>query len=84
MHIAEQNLLNFRQFDILLITALTLHAGRDTTNDNNGISLLDLVGQVGEVSELTLTDVATQHSEVAVATLVLNHNVILFTLFDIE
>ena len=76
MHSLDKQLLYNRQFDILLITTLTFHAGRDTTDDDDGVGHLHLVGQISEVSQLTLADITAQHGEIAVATTIFNYYVI--------
>ena len=77
-------MLQFRQFDGLLIAALTLHTGRDTADNNNGIGRLYLVGKVGEVGQLTLADVAAQHGELPITATILDDHVIVLTLLNVE
>ena len=76
MHSLHQHLLNLGQFDVLLVTTLAFHAGRDTTDNDDSVSTFHLVGQIGEVSQLTLTDVATQHGKLTIAMLVVDDNVV--------
>ncbi len=76
MHGFYEQLLNDRQFNGLLVAALTLHTCRDATDDDDGIGALHLIGQFCEVDELALADVAAQHGELSAVVAVLYADVV--------
>ena len=84
MHGAYQHLLHLGQFDVLLVATFSLHACRDTTDDDDGVGHAHLLGQVGEVSQSALADITTQHGEVACAATIFYHDVISLALLYIK
>ena len=76
MHGLDKTLLYGRQFDVSLVTAFTFHTGRDTTDDDDGIHVLHLVGKFSELDEFALADVTTQHGKVTITMLVFNHDIV--------
>ena len=84
MHGTYQHLLHLGQFDVLLVATFSLHACRDTTDDDDGVGHAHLLGQVGEVSQSAFADITTQHGEVACAATIFYHDVISLALLYIE
>ena len=84
MHSTHQTLLHLGQLDVGFVATLALHLGRDAANHDDGIGLTHLVGKVGEVGQIALADVATQHSEVAVAFFVFYDHIVGLSLFHVK
>ena len=76
MHRTNETLLNSWKLDVLLVATFTFHTGRDTTDDDDGIHVGNFLGEVVKLDELAFADVTTQHREVTIAVLVLNHDVV--------
>ena len=76
MHRLHEQLLHHWQVDGLLVATLAFHTGRDTADDDDGISHADFLCQIGEVGEFALADVTTEHGELSVATTVFDHHII--------
>ena len=76
MHSLDEVLLHGGQLDGLLVAAFAFHTGGDTTDDDDGVGTLHLIGQVSEVDEFAFADVATQHGELSVVVAVLDADVV--------
>ena len=76
MHGLDEALLHHGQLNVLLVAAFALHLCRDTADDDDGISILHLLGQFGELGQVALADVGAEHGEVAVAAAILDGEVV--------
>ena len=84
MHSLEEALLNHWKLDVGLIATLAFHLCRDTTDDDDHVSVLDLCNDVREVIELTLADIGIEHSEWAIATAVDDLHVVGLAILYVE
>ena len=84
MHSGKQHLLNLGQFDGLLVATFALHTCRDSTDNDDSVCLFHLVGKIGEVGQLSLTDVATKHGELSVAATIFNLHIVSLSFLYVE
>ena len=84
MHSGKQHLLNLWKFNGLLVATFAFHTCRDSTDDDDSVGLFHLVGKVGEVGQLSLTDVATKHGELSVAATIFNHHIVGLSFLYVE
>ena len=84
MHGLDKALLDSGKLDGAAVASLTLEAGGDTTDDDDGVSILDLLGKVVELREPALAELGVQHGELAGTLGILDLDVVRLACLDVE
>ena len=84
MHSSDKVSLYLRKLDCGLVAAFAFHLSRDTSDHDDHVSVRNILCNGLIFNRLTLADVSLECGEMVCASLVLDHDVVCLTFYDIE